>query len=102
LNEVDSERKRSASFCQNDSLKSKGLILKRGMLKKKGLFFYNNRILTLNARGILTYYDPKCQDIPKSEIDLKNGNVIVKLIGKIKDQLEIITKDQQYIFKVIN
>ncbi len=70
------------------------------MLKKKGLFFYNNRILSLNARGILTYYDPKSQDIPKSEIDLKNGNVIVKLIGKIKDQLEIITKDQQYIFKV--
>lgn len=71
------------------------------MLKKKGLFFYNNRILSLNAKGILTYYDPKCQDIPKSEIDLNNGDVIVKLIGKIKDQLEIITKDQQYIFKVL-
>ena len=37
-------------------------ILKTGLLKKKGLLFYNNRILTLNSRGILTYTDPKNVD----------------------------------------
>ena len=59
--------------------------MKKGILKKKGLIFYNNRIVTLNDKGILTYFDPKLENIPKCEIDLKDGNVIVRVVGKLKD-----------------
>jgi len=54
-------------------------ILKTGLLKKKGLLFYNNRILTLNSRGILTYTDPKNVDQVRGYIDLKHKDVRVKV-----------------------
>jgi len=74
--------------------------MKKGMMKKKGIIFYNNRLVILNAKGILSYFDPKNLSVPRGEIDLKNSNVIVKLTGKTRDHLEIITKEQTYIFKV--
>ena len=46
------------------------LIIMSGILRKKGLIFYNNRFLTLNAKGILNYYDPKNLTLPKGVIDL--------------------------------
>lgn len=33
--------------------------MKQGILKKKGIIFYNNRLLKLNVKGVLTYYDPR-------------------------------------------
>jgi hypothetical protein len=69
-------------------------------MKKKGIIFYNNRVVSLNVKGIFTYYDPKNMTVPRGEIDLKSEYVIVKLTGKGRDHLEIITKDQTYIFKV--
>jgi len=43
------ERKRSSSFIQSPG----DLIIKKGILKKKGMFFYNSRLVSLNAKGIL-------------------------------------------------
>jgi hypothetical protein len=74
--------------------------LKTGLLKKKGLLFYNNRILTLNARGILSYTDPKNVDQIRGYIDLKNKDVFVKVQGKSRSHIEITTKDGNYLFKV--
>lgn len=71
----------------------------QGILKKKGIIFYNNRLVRLDVKGILTYYDPKNLNIKRGEIDLNNSNVIVKLTGKMKDHLEITTKDATYLFK---
>lgn len=97
-NELD--RKRSSSFDENLSMKQKNLVVKKGLLKKKGLFFYNNRVASLNVKGIFSYFDPKNLEDPKGEIDLKHSSVIVKLTGRSKDYLEIITKDHSYCFKV--
>eukprot|EP00347_Sterkiella_histriomuscorum_P004693 403359467 len=97
------DRKRSSSF--NDSLSSRDqpeediIILKRGQLKKKGLFFYNNRIVTLNALGILTYTDPKNLNQVRGHIDLKDQSITTKIYGKMKDQFEIITKYGNFMFK---
>lgn len=49
------------------------MILKKGILKKKGLLFYNNRMVTLSARGILTYSDPKNLNQVKGSIDLNSN-----------------------------
>jgi hypothetical protein len=76
------------------------MILIKSLLKKKGLLFYNNRMVALSARGILTYFDPKNQSQVKGFIDLNSNQVIVKFTGKQKDHLEIITKDNIFIFKV--
>ena len=60
------------------------MILKTGMLKKKGIIFYNNRLVSLSVRGLLSYYDPKQRDMshPKGIIDLNHKNVIVKFNAK--------------------
>jgi hypothetical protein len=58
------------------------MVVKRGIMKKKGIIFYNNRLLILDAKGILTYYDPKNLDYIRGKIDIKNPNVIVRYIGK--------------------
>ena len=67
--------------------------MKSGIMKKKGLIFYNNRLVRLSVKGILTYYDPKNLDFVRGEVDLKSRYVAVKVTGKGKDQIEIITKD---------
>ena len=96
------DRKRSSSF--HDSLRKKGqadcLVIKKGCLKKKGLLFYNNRLLTLTAGGLLTYSDPKILNQVKGSIDLNDMHTIVKFTGKQREQLEILTKDQTFIFRV--
>lgn len=89
----ENDRRKSLSFNENSLKKFEALIIKEGNLKKKGLFFYNIRLVKLNAIGILSYYDPKQTDIVKSQIDLKTKEVIVKLTGKLKDHLEICCKD---------
>lgn len=61
----DFDRKRSSSFNENLSLKNKSLIVKKGIMKKKGLLFYNNRVVQLNVKGILSYYDPKNLTVPR-------------------------------------
>jgi hypothetical protein len=94
------ERRRSSSFNEKSIKPSASLLMKSGLMKKKGIFFYNIRLVQLNVKGILTYYDPKNLEVVRGEIDLKNRNIIVKLTGKAKDYIEIITKDDTYIFKV--
>lgn len=63
------------------------------------MLFYNNRIVKLNAHGILSYTDPKNTTQVRGYIDFKDKNVIVKIYGKMKDSLEIISKDGSFIFK---
>jgi hypothetical protein len=97
------DRKRSSSFSgiafPRDHTDC--LVLKSGLLKKKGIIFYNNRMVSVNARGILTYYDPKNMSQPRGMIDLSSQSTIVKLNGgKLKYHIEIIAQDQSYIFKV--
>jgi hypothetical protein len=75
--------------------------LKRGILKKKGLIFYNDRLVCLNAKGIFAYYDPKSKT-PKLETDLNLVNVSAKLGGSKKDQLELTLNQKCFVFKVIN
>jgi hypothetical protein len=76
------------------------MILKKGMLKKKGLLFYNSRLVTLSIRGTLRYYDPKNMSLAKGTIDLNSNLVFVKFGGRSGDHLEILTKDEIFIFKV--
>jgi hypothetical protein len=73
--------------------------LKRGILKKKGLIFYNDRLVCLNAKGIFAYYDPKSKT-PKLETDLNLINVSAKLGGSKKDQLELTLNQKCLVFKV--
>lgn len=61
----------------------------QGVLKKKGIIFYNNRLLILDVKGILKYYDPKNLSIVRGEIDLNASHVSIKLTGKLRDTLEI-------------
>jgi hypothetical protein len=58
--------------------------------------------VTLTANGILTYYDPKNIKEPKDNIDLKHKDIIVRVFGKLRDHMEILTKDIVYLFKVPN
>jgi hypothetical protein len=61
------------------------MILKRGLLRKKGILFYNTRHVTLSIRGILRYYDPKNLTLPKGTIDLNSELVLIKLDGRHRD-----------------
>ena len=51
-------------------------------MKKKGLLFYNNRLVTLDQFGIFKYYDPKVMNKAKCVINLHDKNVIIKVSGK--------------------
>ncbi|CDW71498.1 phosphoinositide-dependent protein kinase i [Stylonychia lemnae] len=99
-------RKRSTSYQDftvgGDNQDEDCPILKTGLVKKKGLLFYNNRILTLNAKGILSYTDPKNLDQIRGYIDLKNKGIFVKILGKSRNHIEITTKDDNYLFKEVN
>jgi hypothetical protein len=66
--------------------------LKTGLLKKKGMLFYNNRIVTLSTKGMLSYYDPKVPKVPKMEFNLRNLESKVKISRKTKDSIEIVHK----------
>lgn len=44
----------------------------QGILKKKGIIFYNNRLVVLDVKGILRYYDPKNLNVARGEIDLNS------------------------------
>ena len=104
-------RKRSSSFQELRLTKAKSHqpkqegendlpILKQGLLKKKGILFYNNRTVTLNAYGILQYTDPKNLDKVRGEIDLKERTIIAKMPAKTRDQIEIISREGgSFIFK---
>lgn len=71
---IDMDRKRSSSLQDSRSSKNaEQMIMKRGMLKKKGLLFYNNRLVTLSMRGMLNYYDPKNISVSKGTIDLNSN-----------------------------
>lgn len=66
-----------------------GVIIKRGLLKKKGLIFFNNRIVQITTKGILSYSDPKNPEIVKSKLNLTESGTTVKLLGRFDDTLEI-------------
>jgi hypothetical protein len=70
---LDMDRKRSSSLQDSRLSTGEQMILKRGMLKKKGLLFYNNRFVTLSIRGMLNYYDPKNMAVSKGTIDLNSN-----------------------------
>ena len=84
------ERKRSSSFCHRlNSFSLEPMILKKGFLRKKGIIFYNKRLVKLDVKGVLTYYDPKNLDVVRGEVDLKNPDITIKFSGKQKDTIEI-------------
>ena len=48
-------------------------ILLRGTLRKKGLIFMNERIVTIDSKGILRYYHFDKPGIVKGSIDLTSS-----------------------------
>ena len=48
-------------------------ILLRGTLRKKGLIFLNERIVTIDSKGILRYYHFDKPGIVKGTIDLTSS-----------------------------
>lgn len=85
--EYDTSRRRSSSYQKVSE--SDGVIIKRGLLKKKGLIFFNNRIVQITTKGILSYSDPKNPEAVKSRLDLTESGTTVKLSGRFDDTLEI-------------
>ena len=47
-------------------------VLIKGNLRKKGLFFNNERYVTISEAGLLRYYHLDKPDIAKGNIDLKS------------------------------
>ena len=47
-------------------------VLIKGNLRKKGLFFNNERYVTISKAGILRYYHLDKPEIAKGNIDLKS------------------------------
>lgn len=78
--EFENTRKRSSS-CQKTT-EFDGIIVKRGLLKKKGMMFFNNRIVQLTTKGVLSYSDPKTPDLVKARFLLSEPGVSVKKSGK--------------------
>lgn len=54
----------------------------------------------MSNTGIFSYYDPKNLNIAKEEIDITDENVIVRLTGKNKNELEFKKGNNLYLFKV--
>lgn len=48
----------------------------RGILRKKGIIFYNERTVTINEAGVLSYYHFDKPDLPKASIDLKSSMIL--------------------------
>ena len=48
----------------------------RGILRKKGMIFNNERTVTIDEAGALNYYHFDKPDLPKGNIDLKSSIVL--------------------------
>ena len=48
-------------------------ILMRGTLRKKGLIFLNERIVTIDSKGILRYFNCDKPGIVKGSVDLTSS-----------------------------
>ena len=48
----------------------------RGILRKKGIIFYNERTVTINEAGVLNYFHFDKPDLPKASIDLKSSMIL--------------------------
>ena len=66
------------SFSSNDE--NSMILIKSGILKKKGIIFYNNRVVTLSAKGLLTYYDTKNTKKPRGSINFNDPGIRVSHI----------------------
>ena len=62
--DIENSRTRSMS-CSHSCKSGKGIHIKSGIVKKKGLLFYNDRMLVLDLSGTLSYYDLKKSQAPK-------------------------------------
>ncbi len=51
-------------------------MLLKGILRKKGIIFYNERMVTINEAGVLNYYHFDKPELPKASIDLKSSMVL--------------------------
>ena len=75
--------------------------MKKGMLRKKGKIFFNNRLVVLTSKGELHYSDPRTPDIIKNKLNLGQEGVSVRIGGKQGEILEVIQDGKiKYIFKV--
>ena len=62
-------RLRSNSLDENSlgrKMEKEDFIVKKGVLKKKGLIFFNNRLVILNLKGVLSYFDLKNLKQPRA------------------------------------
>jgi hypothetical protein len=71
-----------------------------GVLKKKGLIFWNKRYVTLDSAGIVQYFDVKQQDsAARATIDLMNPltHILHRTTGT--QTLKLVTPHESFIFK---
>ena len=71
-----------------------------GVLRKKGLIFWNKRFVILNSEGLLQYFDVKHQNsAARATIDLTNPltHILHRTTGT--ETLKLVTAQQSYIFK---
>jgi folate-dependent tRNA-U54 methylase TrmFO/GidA len=51
-----------------------------GILRKKGLFFLNERVVKLNSKGEILYYDLDKPTVVKEKINLRHLNIAPRFI----------------------
>lgn len=71
-----------------------------GVLKKKGIIFWNKRYVTLDSAGIVQYFDVKQQDsAARATIDLTNPLTHILYRMKGTQTLKLVTPHESFIFK---
>jgi hypothetical protein len=51
-----------------------------GILRKKGLFFLNERLVHLTSKGELLYFDLDKPTVVKERINLTHPNIVVRFV----------------------
>jgi hypothetical protein len=67
--------------------------LEAGILKKKGLVFWNKRHVTLDNQGLLKYYDTKNRLNPRATIDLTSPFTHILYKTSKTETIKVVTPD---------
>jgi hypothetical protein len=73
---VDNEPKTPIILSKNDPK----TVEIQGILRKKGLVFYNERIVRITSQGILSYYEKDKPKLAKVQINLRHIRTSVKIV----------------------
>ena len=74
-NEAQEEMKK-----EQISTKYERSIIIEGYLRKKGIFFWNERIVKITSDGILSYYDIDKPQQAKKQLNLKHISTGIKIV----------------------